>query len=57
MGEGADFSRITGLCIGRRTAEEAKKYGLSVRTAREATMDALVELAVAVCEENSYEGD
>lgn len=57
VGEGADFSRITGLCIGRRTAEEAKKYGLSVRTAREATMDALVELAVAVCEENSYEGD
>ena len=43
VGEDADFSRMAGLCIGQQTAAEARKYGISVRVAREATMDALVE--------------
>ena len=43
VGEGADFSRITGVCIGAQTAAEAKKYGIPVRVAKEATLDALVE--------------
>ena len=43
VGEEADFSRLVGVCIGAQTAAEAKKYGIPVRVAREATMDALVE--------------
>lgn len=44
VGEDADFSRMVGMCIGAQTAAEAQKYGIPVRVAREATMDALVEL-------------
>lgn len=45
IGAGADFSRFTGLCIGEQTAGEARKYGIPVRTAERAAIDALVELA------------
>jgi len=45
VGEDADFSRVTGLCIGERTAAEARKHGIPVRVAAQATIDALVELA------------
>ncbi|OUN21851.1 uroporphyrinogen-III C-methyltransferase [Flavonifractor sp. An82] len=44
VGEDADFSRMVGMCIGAQTAAEARKYSIPVRVAREATMDALVEL-------------
>ena len=44
VGEDANFSRMVGMCIGAQTAAEAQKYGIPVRVAREATMDALVEL-------------
>ena len=44
VGEDTDFSRMVGMCIGQQTANQAKKYGIPVRVAREATMDALVEL-------------
>lgn len=44
VGADADLSRVTGMCIGAQTAAEARKYGIPVRVAREATMDALVEL-------------
>lgn len=40
---GADFSNVLGCCIGPQTASEAKKCGLAVVTAGEATMDSLVE--------------
>ena len=43
VGEDANFSRMVGMCIGQQTAAEAKKFGIPVRVAREATMDALVE--------------
>ena len=43
VGEGANLSRVTGVCIGEQTAAEARKHGISVRVARQATMDALVE--------------
>ena len=46
VGEDADFSRMVGMCIGAQTAAEARNYGIPVRVAREATMDALVELIV-----------
>ena len=45
VGEDTDFSRLVGLCIGEQTAAEARRYGIEVRVAREATIDALVELA------------
>ena len=41
---GADLSRVVGFCIGEQTAREARQYGLSVRVAREATMESLVAL-------------
>ena len=44
VGEDADFSRMVGMCIGAQTAAEARKHGIPVRVARQATMDALVEL-------------
>lgn len=40
---GADISKVLGCCIGEQTAAEAKKYGISVVTAREATIESLVE--------------
>ena len=44
VGADADFSRMVGACIGEQTAAEAGKHGIPVRVAKEATMDALVEL-------------
>lgn len=46
IGEDADFSRFTGLCIGKQTAGEAEKHHISVKTAGKAAIDALVELAL-----------
>lgn len=45
VGEDADFSKLTGLCIGEQTASEARRHGIQTRIAREATVDALVALA------------
>ena len=45
VGEGADFSKITGLCIGEQTAAEAEKHGIAVKIAKRAAIDALVDLA------------
>ena len=45
VGEDADFSRVTGLCIGEQTAAEARRHGIPVRVAGQATIDALAELA------------
>lgn len=44
-GADADFSRFTGLCIGKQTAKEAEKYNIPVKIAKNATIDALVALA------------
>ena len=46
MGQETDFSHVTGLCIGSQTAAEAEKYGISVKIAEKASIDALVDLAV-----------
>ena len=40
---GEDYSHVVGCCIGPQTAAEAEKYGISVVTAREATMESLIE--------------
>ncbi len=46
VGGDADFSRFTGLCIGKQTAGEAEKHHISVKTAAKAAIDALVELVL-----------
>lgn len=45
VGADADFGRFVGLCIGKQTASEAEKFGIRVKIADNATIDALVELA------------
>ena len=40
---GADFSRVLGCCIGEKTAAEARKHGIPVMVAKEATMESLIE--------------
>lgn len=40
---GADFSRVLGCCIGQQTAEEARKHGIAVTVAQQATIESLIE--------------
>lgn len=44
--KGLNYQNVTALCIGRQTAAQAEKYGMKVKTAERATIDALVQLAV-----------
>lgn len=44
--EGEDLSRVLGLCIGAQTEEAARAHGIRTLVAEEATIDALVDLAV-----------
>ena len=54
VGEGADLSRLTGLCIGEQTAAEARRHGIAVEVAEKAAISALVDLAKrVVSSENS----
>lgn len=46
VGVDADLRHITGLCIGAQTAAEAEKYGIPRKTAKKATIDSLIELAM-----------
>lgn len=39
----ADFTQVDAVCIGRQTAEAAKQYGMRVRVAERATLEALVQ--------------
>lgn len=39
-----DYSRVQAVCIGRQTAREAKKYGMKLRIAEQASIDSMVEL-------------
>ena len=43
VGEDFPFDRITGVCIGKQTAAQARDYGIPVVVAERATIDALVE--------------
>ena len=40
---GADLSHVIGCCIGPQTAAEAIKHGISTVTAKEATMESLIQ--------------
>lgn len=45
VGPDADFTKITGLCIGPQTAKEAARHHIPTKIAGEATIDALIDLA------------
>lgn len=47
MFSGIDFSKIRAFCIGEMTAKSAEEYGMQVKIAKEATVEGLVELAIA----------
>lgn len=38
-----DFSRVQAVCIGKQTAEEAKKYGMRVTVSAEATLSSMAD--------------
>ncbi len=39
----ADYTGFTALCIGGQTAQAARKYGMQVRVAQNATIDAMID--------------
>ena len=41
--DGLDFSRVQAVCIGEQTAREARRFGMQIQTAREASVAALEE--------------
>lgn len=43
---GLDFTKVTALCIGKQTAAQAAEYGMNIKIAKKATMDALVQLVL-----------
>ena len=40
---GADLSHVLGCCIGPKTAAEAKKFGIATVTAKQATIESLID--------------
>ena len=46
LGPDPSFGGAVGLCIGEQTAREARRHGIPVRVAAQATVDALAELAI-----------
>ena len=46
MPEGFDLSKVKAACIGQKTAETAKSFGMCSFTAEQATMDSLLELVI-----------
>ena len=43
-----DYTKVTAVCIGRQTKEQAEKYGMKAYAAKEATMDSVVEKVVEI---------
>jgi uroporphyrinogen III methyltransferase/synthase len=48
MAEGADFTKVKAVCIGKQTAEEAQKYGMQTYIAEKASIDSMVECFLAL---------
>lgn len=46
--EGLDYSKVTAACIGKQTKAAADALGMRTFAAKEATIDALVELAIQI---------
>lgn len=49
--EGLDYTGVTAACIGKQTAAEAEKYGMTCHISQKASMDSLVELIVKLAAE------
>ena len=47
MGEKTDLSGVSAVCIGRQTAAAAEAAGMQTKTARTATLEALIEAVAA----------
>lgn len=45
--EGCDLTGFAAICIGKQTAEAAEKYGMRIRIAAQATIDALIDCTVS----------
>ena len=41
-----DYNSINSICIGKKTAEEASRYGMKVSVSKEATIESLVECVI-----------
>ena len=46
--EGEEWKGKTAVCIGKKTAKEAEKYGFSVRISKETTMESMAEAFVEI---------
>ncbi|HEX3021894.1 MAG TPA: uroporphyrinogen-III C-methyltransferase [Lachnospiraceae bacterium] len=40
----ADYSKVNAICIGAQTGKEARRYGMNVMVAKEASIDSMIEL-------------
>ena len=43
LGEGQDYSKMTALCIGEQTANEARQYAMKVIVSSEATIESMID--------------
>lgn len=43
---GLEYSKVKAVCIGKQTAAQAEEYGMHTYTAKEASIDSLVELVI-----------
>lgn len=48
---GLEYSKVKAVCIGKQTAAQAKEYGMHTYTAKEASIDSLVELVIQLAGE------
>lgn len=49
MTQGADYTRTKAICIGSRTGDEARRLGMDIYTAEEATIDSMIECLCQHC--------
>ena len=49
-----DYTKITAVCIGRQTKEQAEKYGMKAYAAKEAAMDSVVDKVVEIFGNRNY---
>ena len=48
--KGMDYTKIKAACIGKQTADTARRYGMKCYVAKKATLDSLVELVTTIKE-------
>lgn len=46
--EHIDYTKVNAICIGERTAMEARKYGMQVSVSKKTTMDSMIELLMSL---------